>query len=189
MKKSLGAKTIAYPAPVFIVGSYDAEDKPNAMNAAWGGICCSAPPCVNVSIRKARQTYENIMIKKAFTINIPSAKYVKEADYFGIATGKNVNKFEATSLTPVRSELVDAPYIEEFPLVIECKLLQSIELGIHTQFIGQIMDVKIDESMHEDGIPNLEKLDPIIFAPALSTYWNLGEKLGKAYSLGSEINN
>lgn len=102
MKKSLGAKTIVYPTPVFIVGTYDKSGKPNAMNVAWGGLCCSSPPCVAISVRKATYTYGNIVERKAFTINIPSEAYVKEADYFGVASGAKADKFSVTKLTPVK---------------------------------------------------------------------------------------
>ena len=84
MKKSLGAKTILYPTPVFIVGTYDKEGKPNVMTAAWGGIACSVPPCVAVSLRKPTYSYGSIVEQKAFTISLPSEDYVKEADYFGM---------------------------------------------------------------------------------------------------------
>ena len=88
MKKSLGAKTILYPTPVLGVGTYDLHGKPNVMTAAWGGICCSTPPCVAVSLRKATYSYQNIVHRKAFTISLPSEQYVKDADYFGIASGR-----------------------------------------------------------------------------------------------------
>ena len=121
MKKSIGAKTIVFPAPVLLVGTYDKDNKPNAMTAAWGGICCSSPPCVTVSLRKATYSYGSIIESKAYTLNIPSEKYAIEADYFGIASGRKKDKFKASGLTPVKSELVNAPYIEEFPLILVCK--------------------------------------------------------------------
>ena len=83
------------------------------------------------------------MGKKAFTINIPSENYVKEADYFGIVSGKNENKFAKTGLTPVKSDIVDAPYIREFPVNLECKIIHVIEIGLHTQFIGEVMGLKL----------------------------------------------
>ncbi|WP_300458465.1 ADP-ribosylglycohydrolase family protein [Desulfobacula sp.] len=85
MKRSIGAKTIVYPAPVLIVATYDKDGKANAMTAAWGGICCSKPPCVTVSLRKATYSYDCIVQSKAYTLNIPSQKYVKEADYIWVA--------------------------------------------------------------------------------------------------------
>ena len=188
MKKSLGAKTILYPTPVFIVGTYDNEGKPNVMTASWGGISCSVPPCVAVSLRKATYSYGSIVEQKEFTISLPSEDYVKEADYFGMVSGRDEDKFAATGLTPVKSELVNAPYVEEFPFVVECKLLHTFELGLHTQFIGEIMDVKVDESLlGEDKLPAIEKVKPILFAPENKTYHGVGEYLGKAYSVGREL--
>ena len=125
MKKSRGAKTIVYPTPVFIVGTYATDGKPNAMAVAWGGICCSRPPCVSISVRKATYTYGNLMQRRAFTVNIPGEEHVKYADYFGLVSGRNVDKFAITGLTPVKSDLVDAPYIDEFPLNLACKVIGS----------------------------------------------------------------
>ena len=188
MKKSIGPKTIVYPTPVFIVGTYDQSGNPNVMTAAWGGICCSQPPCIAVSLRKATYTYGNIVQRKAFTISIPSESHVKEADYFGIVSGREENKFLRSGLIPVSSEVVDAPYVQEFPLVLECKLLHTIEIGLHTLFIGEIMDIKVDENMiGEKGLPDIEKVKPIIFAPSAMTYHGVGSYLGKAFSIGKEI--
>ena len=188
MKKSLGAKTILYPTPVIIVGTYDDEGKPNAMTVAWGGICCSVPPCVAVSLRKATYSHGNIVKRQAFTVSVPSERHVKEADYFGIASGRNEDKFAVTRLTPVRSDLVDAPYVEEFPLVLECRLAHTFELGLHTQFVGEILDVKADEeALGTGGVLDLEKLLPISFAPEVHAYYGLGRQLGKAFSIGKNL--
>ena len=130
MKKSLGAKTLALPAPAWLVGTYDKEGKPNLMTAVWGGICCSQPPCVYVSLRKATYTYGNIMSRKAFTVSVPSQEYVKEVDYIGIVSGRDGDKFTKTGMTPMKSDLVDAPYVKEFPLVLECKVIHTIEIGL-----------------------------------------------------------
>jgi flavin reductase (DIM6/NTAB) family NADH-FMN oxidoreductase RutF len=185
MKKSLGAKIIVGATPVWIVGTYDIASKPNIMAAAWVGVCCSEPPCVAVSLRKATYTYGNIVKHKAFTINIPSADYVKEADYAGIASGRDVDKFVKLKFTPIKSELVYAPYIQEFPLILECKLLHTIEIGLHTQFIGEIMDVKAEESvLGEKQIPQMEKINQFSFNPGTRTYYKIGDYIGKAFSLG-----
>ncbi len=190
MKESLGPKTIVYPTPVFVVATYDKEGKPNAMTASWGGICCSRPPCVAVSLRKATYTYWNIVDREAFTVNIPSETHIRMADYFGIATGKTEDKFAATGLQPVRSSLVDAPYIEEFLFVLECKLLQTVEIGLHTLFVGEILDIKADTSvLDEKGRPDIEKVKPILYAPESSKYYGVGEFLGKAFSIGKVIKN
>ena len=171
MKKSFGAKTLVFPTPVWVVGTYDKEGRPNAMSAAWGGICCSQPPCLAVSLRKATYTYGNIVARKAFTINVPSETHARQADYFGMVSGKNVDKFAAAELTPIRSSIVDAPFIEEFPLVVECRLLHSIEIGLHTQFVGEILDVKAEDSVFDEkGYVDIEKVRPILFEPEINTY-------------------
>jgi len=187
MKKSLGAKTLVYPVPVWVIGTYDKERKANVATVAWGGICCSQPPCVAISLRKATYSYGNIVERKAFTVNVPSEKHVKEADYFGTVSGRNVDKFREAGLTSVKSELVDAPYVKEFPLVLECKLIRTIEIGLHTQFIGEIMDVKADELvMKDDRLTDIEKLKPVIFAPDSSGYYGIGKCLGDAFSIGKK---
>lgn len=186
MKQSIGPRPLAYPAPVWCVGSYDENDQPNVMTAAWGGICCSKPPCVTVSLRKATYSYKNIMTRKAYTVSIPSEQYVKEADYFGIASGRDVNKFEVSGLTPVKSDKVDAPYVADFPVILECKMVHYYEIGLHTHFIGEIMDIKVDEDVLdiERGLPDIKKVKPIIYGPDIRTYHGLGSLLGHAFDLG-----
>jgi flavin reductase (DIM6/NTAB) family NADH-FMN oxidoreductase RutF len=188
MKKSIGARTIIYPAPILVIGTYDREGKSNVMTAAWGGICCSSPPCVAVALRKATYTYGNIVVQQEFTISIPSESHVKEADYFGIVSGKSENKFAQAGLTPVKAETVNAPYVKEFPLILECKVIHTIEIGLHTQFVGQILDVKVDEEyLTPKGYPDIEKIKPFLFAMEASGYYGLGPYLGDAFSVGRTI--
>ena len=188
MKQSLGAKTLAYPTPVFVVGTYDKDGKPNVMTASWSGICCSQPPCVAVSLRKATYTHGNILARKAFTISIPSEGQVQQADYFGLVSGRGVDKLAAAKLTPVRSDLVDAPYVNEFPLVLECKLALVTELGLHTQFVGQILDVKAEESvMAKSGSVVITKVKPLVFAPDSQGYYGIGNFVGQAFAAGRAL--
>jgi flavin reductase (DIM6/NTAB) family NADH-FMN oxidoreductase RutF len=188
MKRSLGAKTILYPTPVLIVGTYDAAGKANVMAVAWGGICCSKPPCVAVSVRKATYTYGNLVERKAFTVSIPSEEQVTAADFFGLVSGRDVDKFAVAGLTPVRSELVDAPYVQEFPLVLECRVVQVAELGLHVQFVGEILDVKADEDrLDPSGRPTAELIRPFWWAPSENEYYGLGAKLGRGFSVGKRL--
>ncbi|MFA0821521.1 MAG: flavin reductase family protein [Methanomethylovorans sp.] len=185
MKQSIGAKTLAFPTPTWVVGTYDMNGKPNAMTVAWAGICCSNPPCITVSLRKATYSYAGIIENKAFTVSIPSEDYVKEADYFGLASGKNEDKFKTADLTPVRSDLVDAPYVGEFPVVLECKLLHTFEIGLHTMFVGEIVDIKAEESvLDESGNPDIEKIRPVIYGTGNRSYYGMGRNIGKAFSIG-----
>ena len=189
MKKDIGAKTLLFPTPVLVVATYDSKGKPNAMTAAWGGICCSDPPCVMISLRKATYTYSNLMETNAYTVNIPGEMYIKEADYFGITSGRNEDKFAATGLTPVKSEFVNAPYISEFPLNLECQVVHIAELGLHTQFVGEVINVKVDSALHEnDRQPLIEQIKPLIFAPDSRNYYSIGTVAGKAFSIGKADN-
>ena len=188
MKKSIGPRTMAFPTPVWVVGTYDQEGKPNAMTAAWASICCSKPPAIGVSLRKATYSYGNLMARQAFTISVPSETHVREADYLGMATGKDVNKFATTRLTAVASDLVDAPYVAEFPLILECRVIHTLEIGLHTLFIGEILDVKADENVLGDkGFPDIEKARPIIFGPEIRTYHGIGKFLGQAFAIGRDL--
>lgn len=188
MKKSIGAKTLVYPTPVFIVGTYDKKGKADVMAAAWGGISCSQPPCVSISLQKQRYTLENIVAREAFTISIPSEAYAEEADYYGIVSGRDEDKFAKSGLTPVKSDVVDAPYVKEFPIILECKLIQSTDLGMHIQVNGEIMDVKIDEDViDETGTPDITKIKPFMFDPGSLSYHGVGRELGKAFSMGKKF--
>ncbi|MDR3074028.1 MAG: flavin reductase family protein [Deltaproteobacteria bacterium] len=185
MKQSLGPITLLYPLPAFLVGSYDAAGKANIMTAAWGGICCSEPPLLAVSIRKGRWTYDAVMARGAFTINIPSVSLVAQVDFAGIASGKKTDKFKELNLTAVRSDLVDAPYVGECPVVVEARLHSSQDLGSHVQFIGKIEDVKVDrECLDEDGKPVLFQINPLLYDAGTRQYHHIGAPMGKAFADG-----
>lgn len=188
MKKSIGARATVFPAPVFVVGTYDAAGKPNVMTVAWAGVCCSEPPCISIALREATYTYGNLLERKAFTLSIPSEKYIREADYFGLVSGRTVDKLAVAGLKAAKSTLVDAPYVEEFPFVMECCLIKTVKLGLHTLFIGEIQDVKMDEAVQRpNGMPDIEKVKPAIFNPVTQSYFGLGKPLGEAFSIGKDI--
>ncbi|MGE4194834.1 MAG: flavin reductase family protein [Pseudodesulfovibrio sp.] len=185
MKKSLGPNTLAQPAPVWAVGSYDEEGKPNAMIAAWGGICGSDPACLTVSVRPGRHTFAGIMKHRAFTVSVCPAPLAAEADYLGMVSGKKTDKFADTGLTPVKSDCVNAPYVDEFPLIIECELRETVDLGVHVMFVGEIRDVKCDEDKLVDGKhPDPEKILPLIFSPGTRAYHTVGQQVAKGFDAG-----
>lgn len=189
MKLELPPKTILLPSPVMIIGSYNSDGTPNIMNAAWGGIACSKPPCISVSLREATLTYHNIKKTEAFTVNIPSEKYIREADYVGMVSGMDYAKFKETHLTPEKSKLVNAPFVKEFPYALECRLIKQIELGLHTMFIGEIIGMVADrEVLNPQQLPDIEKVRPMMFGSFGSyAYYNVGIKLGDAFSVGNEL--
>ena len=135
-------KRSRYATPIFIIGTYDEEGNPNAMNAILREMSCSDPQHISISIKETTITHKNILDKEAFTVNIPSHGYIKETGDLISKCGKYEDKFTAGDLTPVKSELVDAPYIKEFPLALECKLVNTTQSGLCTSFTGEILDAK-----------------------------------------------
>ena len=181
MKRSLGPQSILYPTPTLVIATYDPEGRPNMMTAAWAGVSCSSPPMVSVSLRAATYSHANIKLNKAFTVCVPSEDHWREADHVGIVSGRNTLKFQTTGLTVKRSEHVEAPYIEEFPLVLECRVHEVHELGLHTQFVGEVVNVMVDEDVLDDSDNvDIERLRPIIFSPGAGVYHGVGQLLGRA---------
>lgn len=164
------------------MGTYDADGRPNMMTVAWGGICCSRPPCIYVSLREATYSHGNILSRRAYTVSIPGEEYWREADYTGIASGRDTDKFEDTALTPARSAVVDAPYVDEYPLVLECRLKETVDLGLHTMFVGEIIDVKADQDVLTDDRPDLQKIKPILFGSGDRGYHSVGPRIGDAFT-------
>ena len=187
MKVSLGSKTLAIPTPAWVISAYDKNGMANAMTAAWAGICNGKPASLNVSLREATYTHGCIMERGAFTVSIARADQVNLVDFMGMASGRNGDKFAASGLTPAKSDLVDAPYPAEFPLVFECKVVHTAELGLHTMFVGEIMDTKADEAILTDGKPDPAKLAPFLYSPQDGTYYGLGQSLGTGFGLGKEL--
>ncbi len=128
------------------------------------------------------------MASKAYTVNIPSIAFAKETAFFGSVSGRDVDKIAATGLTPVGSELVNAPYLAEFPLVVECRLVETVEIGSHTMLIGEIVDVKADEGILDgDDTPVPAKLQSFLFFPGSGNFYSAGGSIGSIGELQAEI--
>lgn len=185
MRKSFGAKSILYPQPVLIIASYGEDGTPNAMNAAWGGI--SEEREISICIDSTHKTAENILLRKAFTVSMADAAHVVACDYVGIKSGHDVpDKLERAGFHVTKSELVDAPIIDELPLVLECKLIRyDAESCI---LVGEIVNVSADEDVLDArGHIDLAKLRPITFDPMNHAYHVVGEKVGNAFQAGMAI--
>ena len=190
-KRSLGQLPLVYPQPALLVGTYDQNGKANMMLAAWGGICSSDPLSVMVAIRPQRWTYEALLARKAFTVCIPPEKLAVQADFLGLASGRKYDKLALAGLTALKAEKVDAPYLDECPVALECALTQSVEVGAHTMMIGSILDVKVDESClvrDENGKfkPDIHKIAPLIYDSGSNAYYGIGARLGDAFSIGKK---
>jgi flavin reductase (DIM6/NTAB) family NADH-FMN oxidoreductase RutF len=105
-----------------------------------------------------------------------------------MASGKREDKFETTGLTPVKGDLVDAPYVAEFPMILECKVIHTYEIGLHTQFIGEILDVKVEQkALNDSGLPDMNKVTPFIYGSEIQTYHQIGEEIGRAFKIGKDL--
>jgi len=163
-KRSVGVKNLVFPEPAMVIGSYDKDGKANIMTAAWFGVANSRPLKVSVSLRPATYSYHCIMASQAFTVNVPDSSLISFVKFAGTYSGKDMDKFIETGLTPVPSEYVNAPYVKEFPIVLECKVTEFHDLGSHRQFIGQVVDAKIDERLlNEDGTVNMDLFQPVVY--------------------------
>lgn len=184
MRKNFGVKTWLYPMPVLIVGTYDEDGTPNAMNAAWGGVYDTNQ--VMVCLADDHKTTENIKKTGAFTLSFATEDTVVPCDYVGIVSANDVpDKFARAGFHATNSEYVNAPLIDELPLAVECKLIKFNEDGI---CIGQIVNVSADESiLDENGKIDAKRLDPIIYDGVTHAYWGLGNKVGQAFSAGKKL--
>ncbi|MBQ9729078.1 MAG: flavin reductase family protein [Clostridia bacterium] len=185
MRKNLKAKAYIYPLPVLIIGTYDKNGAPDAMNAAWGTVCDSAQ--VSICLSSDHKTVKNLLKTKAFTVAIADAKNVVPADYVGVVSANDVpNKLEKTGWTIKKSEFVNAPIIEELPLVLECKLVSyDTEREI---CVGEVVNVSVDERILDaNGKIDLTKFDPICYDCDTHGYYKLGEKVGNAFSDGLQL--
>ena len=185
MRKNYGAKAILYPMPVLIIGSYDENGTPDAMNAAWGGI--SEETQISICVSEDHKTTKNILARGAFTVSVADAENVVACDYVGIVSGnKEPDKIKKTGWTVLKSEFVDAPLFEELPMALECKLISYDEESC--RLVGEIVNVCADERiLNAEGKIDLAKFSPITYDPVHHTYRKLGEVVGQAFSDGLKL--
>ena len=187
MRKDLGSLPAVFPMPVLMVATYGEDGKVDVMNAAWGGICGMDKIALNLA--PDRKTLANIKAKKAFTVSLADESHIKEADFFGIASGNKMpDKFERSGLHAVKSTRVDAPVIEEFPLTMECELLEDVEMYGEIRVVGRIVNVIADEKvLDEKGKVDVAKLKPVMFDQFRMGYYAVGEKIAQAWNAGKDL--
>ncbi|MBQ8852924.1 MAG: flavin reductase family protein [Alistipes sp.] len=184
MRKNFGAKSWLYPMPVLIVAAYDENGVANAMNAAWGGIFTDET--IGICISEGHKTTKNILQTKAFTVSIGTAEQLTACDYVGIVSGnKEPEKFAKAGFTAVRSEVVNAPIINELPMTLECEMVSYDAESNH--LVGRIVNVSADEAILTDGKIDYRKLRPITYDPINHHYIELGAIAGNAFSDGKRL--
>lgn len=185
MRKNFGAKAICYPMPVFIIGTYNEDGTPNAMNAAWGGI--SEETELTICVDSGHKTAKNLMERKAFSVSMATAEYMRGCDYVGIISGnEEPDKFKKAGFHATKSVFVDAPLIDELPMALECEVISYDEDTC--RLVGRIVNVCADESiLGDNGKVDVAKLQPITYDPMNHHYLVLGEKIGQAFQDGMEL--
>lgn len=184
MRKNFGKKSWLYPMPVLIVAAYDEVGIPNAMNAAWGGIFTDET--IGVCLSEGHKTTKNIRTTGAFTVSVATADTVTACDYVGLVSGnKEPDKFTKAGFTATKSQFVNAPIINELPMTLECELLSYDEESNH--LVGRIVNISADEKILTDGKIDVAKLRPITYDPIGYNYFELGTKVGNAFSEGKKL--
>lgn len=182
MRKQLGIKTYLCPQPTLVIATYNEDNSVNAMVAAWGSISDSNQ--IAIYIAKSHKTIPNILSKKAFTVSMATEQNIKAIDYLGITSGNKVqDKFLKSGLTPLKSEILEAPLIQELPLALECKFISYDEES--ELLLGEILNISADESaLDESGNLSIEKLNLVCYDPISKGYYSLGKRVGNAFSDG-----
>lgn len=185
MRKNFGAKPYTYPQPVFIIGTYDENGTPDAMNAAWGGI--SEEKEITICVDSVHKTAKNFMKTGAFTVSMADAAHVVECDYVGVVSANDVpDKVAKAGFHAIKSEFVNAPLFEELPMALECKVISYDEESC--RLVGEILNVSADERvLNEKGKVDPAKLQPITYDSMNHTYLVLGEKVGNAFKDGLKL--
>ena len=184
MKKDLGVNPFTFPMPVLMIATYGKDDKIDVMNMAWGGVCADNMVALNIS--DYHKTTKNIEERKAFTLSIADTDHLEEADFFGIASGNKMeDKFEKTGMHATKSKNVDAPIIEEFPLTLECKVVEMQNQPYGLRVLGEIVNLVADEKvLDENGKVDAAKLNAFVFDQFRNGYYKVGEKVGQAWKSG-----
>ena len=187
MKKDLGVKPYTFPMPVLMISTYNEDGTVDVMNMAWGGVCASNMVALNIT--ETHKTAKNIKARGAFTLSIADVPHIEAADFFGIASGnKMADKFERSGLHAVKSEKVDAPVVEEFPLTLECKVVECQNTVYGFRVLGEIVGTLAEESvLDETGKVDPTKLNAFVFDQFQSGYYAVGEKVGQAWSTGEKL--
>ncbi len=186
MRKKLNITEGIFPMPVLMVATYNEDGSVNVMNAAWGTM--QERGTVALNLTETHKTVKNIKAKGAFTVSIADAAHIVAADYFGIESGNRIaNKFENSGLTASKSELVDAPVINEFPICMECEFIEYQDNLYGCGVIGKVVNVTADERVMTEGKIDMSLVNAIAFDPYTHGYYKVTERVGEAFQDGLQL--
>ena len=186
MRKSIKTTEAIFPMPVLMIGTYNEDESVDVMNAAWGMMIDRNIIALNLT--ETHKTVKNIKQRKAFTVSIANSDNVVAADYLGIVSGNNTpDKFANTKLTAIKSENVDAPIINEFPICMECEFIEYQDSDYGAGVIGKVVNVTADENVMNGDIVDISKVNAIAFDPYTHGYYKVGERVGEAFREGNKL--
>lgn len=187
MMKSFAVKPYLFPMPTYMIGTYNEDDTVDVMMMAWGGIC--AEDMVALNLEADHKTVANLKAHKAFTLSVPGVDTLRESDFLGIASSnKMADKFARTGLHAVKSEKVDAPIVTEYPLTLECEVVEMQDQPYGLRVLGKIVNVLADEKvLDEKGRIDAGKLGAFAFDQMQNGYYAIGEKVGQAWHSGAVL--
>lgn len=186
MKKiKIGTKTFLYPMPLVLVGA-NVEKRANYITIAYCGIVHHLPPMISIALGKSHYTNAGIKDNRTFSVNIPSEDMAAVTDYCGLYSGKKIDKSQL--FNTFYGTLETAPMIKECPLGLECKLVEILDYnGTNEIFIGEIVETYTDEKYLTNGLPDIQKVKPIVFSMHDNNYWKVGEHIGRAWNMGKDF--
>ncbi len=186
MKQPIHVTEAIFPMPVLLVATYNEDGTPNVMNAAWGTML--QRDMVALNLTETHKTVQNIKAKKGFVVHIADAKHVVEADYFGVVSGNKVaDKFAKSGLTCEKSDLVDAPVINELPIAMECEFVEFQNDATGIGVIGRVLRTSVEEACLQNGKVNVEAVEAIAFDPYTHGYYKVSGRVGDAFRDGLKI--
>ncbi len=186
MRKNIKTTEAIFPMPVLMIATYNEDGSVNVMNAAWGTMLSRDHVILNLT--ETHKTVKNIKKRKAFTVSIADSKHVVEADYFGVVSGNNTpNKFENSGLSVIKSENVDAPIINEFPICLECEFIEYQDDKYGCGVIGKVVNVTADENVMNGENVDIELVDAIAFDPYTHGYYKVTQRVGDAFKDGLQL--
>ncbi len=182
MRKNIKTTEGIFPMPVLLIATYNEDDSVNVMNAAWGTMASRNQVILNLT--ETHKTVKNIKARKAFTISIADSNHVVEADYFGVVSGNDTpNKFENSGLTATKSENIDAPIINEFPICMECEFIEYGDFGV----LANVVNISVDENVMNGDNIDISKISAIAFDPYTHGYYKITERVGEAFKDGFKL--
>ncbi len=187
MKKNITTTEAIFPMPVLMIATYNEDDSVDVMNAAWGMMLERNYVVLNLS--ESHKTVQNIKKRKGFTVSIADAKHMVEADYFGVVSANTTkNKFEKSGMTATKSQNVNAPIVNEFPICLECEFVEYQDREYGCGVVGKVVNVSADENVMTGNQVDISKLEAIAFDPYTHGYYKVTERVGNAFKDGLKLN-